>query len=804
MANPTTTRLTSVYASITDPQSLRDVLDHVPDGVLAFDKECRYTVWNSAMENLSGMSRQEVLGRNAFEVFPFLREIGEDRYFYRALAGETLHSVNREYRIASEGRSGYFDGEYSPLRNSQGEIVGGIAIIRDRTEAHRIHDAEAKLQEEKAMLETLLRTGEIVGAELDLERIVQAVTDAATQATGAQFGAFFYNVINAKGESYMLYTLSGAPREAFAGFPMPRNTAVFAPTFNGEGVVRSDDIKADPRYGKTPPHYGQPKGHLPVRSYLAVPVLSRSGEVIGGLFFGHSEIGVFAPSTERLVTAMAKQAAIAIDNARLYEEQKQARRAAEESEARANTIWSSISDGFVFFDRNWCYTYANEQAARSIGMSRDQLIGQCIWDLFPDDAAKALRVRLEETVRTGRASHFEVFYETWQQWFECHCYPSKDGVGMYFRDITARREAEQALRKAEDRLRLVTESTEIGLWYCDLPFDVLVWSEKTKEHFWLPPDAQVTIEDFYQLLHPDDRERTRRAIETSIRERTGYDIDYRTVSPSGQVKWIRAIGRGFYNDMGQPIRFDGVTVDMTERKLAEDALRRSEKLAAAGRLSATIAHEINNPLAAVTNLLFLARNSQNVHDIHVAIDTADQELKRVAHITKQTLGFYKDTGTPSALNVAEIVEQVLSIYRRRIEARGIAVENQFFNNAVQIVANSGELRQVISNLISNAVDAMPEGGRLVLRVSATPTIVRVTVADSGVGIEPSATKRIFEPFHTTKTDVGTGLGLWVSRQLIEKHGGSIRFRSSTVPGRTGTTFSCTLPRTVVDPGRTSA
>lgn len=802
MANPNTTRLTSVYANITDPQALRDVLDHVPDGVLAFDKEYHYTIWNCTMERISGLPRNQVLGRNAFEVFPFLRETGEDRYFRAALAGETVYSKNRRYTI--EDRGGYFDGEYSPLRDLQGDIVGGLAIIRDLTEANRIREAESSLKEEKALLETLLRTGEIVAAELNLERIVQAVTDAATEATGAQFGAFFYNVVNAKGESYMLYTLSGVPREAFAQFPMPRNTAVFAPTFTGEGIVRSDDIKADPRYGKSAPHYGQPKGHLPVRSYLAVPVQSRSGEVLGGLFFGHSKIGVFAPSSERLVSAMAKQAAIAIDNARLYEQQKQARKAAEESEARANAIWSSISDGFVFFDHNWCYTYANEQAVRSIGLSREELIGRCIWDLFPDEPARVLRVRLEEAVRTGRASHFEIYYETWQQWFECHCYPSKDGVGMYFRDITARREAEQALSKAEDRLRLVTESTEIGLWYCDLPFDVLVWSDKTKEHFWLPPETNVTIETFYKCLHPEDRERTRRAIDASIEQHTGYDIDYRTVSPTGQIKWIRAIGRGFYNEQGQPIRFDGVTVDMTERKLAEDALRRSEKLAAAGRLSATIAHEINNPLAAVTNLLYLARNSQNITDIHAAIDTADQELKRVAHIAKQTLGFYKDSSTPSLLNLAETVEQVLSIYRRRIDSRNISVDIQFRNDDVKVVANSGELRQVISNLIANAVDAMAEGGRLVLRVSATKSMIRVSVADSGIGIEPAATKRIFEPFHTTKIDVGTGLGLWVSRQLIEKHGGRIRFRSSCAPARRGTTFSFTVPRTNAESQRVSA
>ncbi|HEY8947284.1 MAG TPA: PAS domain S-box protein, partial [Rhizomicrobium sp.] len=172
--------------------------------------------------------------------------------------------------------------------------------------------------QESHKLRTLLRVGTAVAAELDLEKAVQFVTDAATELTGAAFGSFFYNVLNGNGESYMLYTLSGVPKEAFSQFPMPRNTAVFAPTFAGEGIVRSDDIMKDPRYGKSAPYHGQPKGHLPVHSYLAVPVTSRSGEVIGGLFFGHPETGKFTAEHEDIVVGIAAQAAIAIDNARLY------------------------------------------------------------------------------------------------------------------------------------------------------------------------------------------------------------------------------------------------------------------------------------------------------------------------------------------------------------------------------------------------------------------------------------------------------------------------------------------------------
>lgn len=192
-------------------------------------------------------------------------------------------------------------------------VDGALAMAKIRRERNQA------LAEEAQTLEWLNRIGNAVAAELDLGRAVQVVTDAATDLTGAAFGSFFYNVLNEEGESYMLYTLSGVPREAFSSFPMPRNTAVFAPTFKGEGIVRSDDILADPRYGHNDPHYGMPKGHLPVRSYLAAPVVSRSGEVLGGLFFGHPEPGIFTERAERLVVGIAAQAAIAIDNARLYQ-----------------------------------------------------------------------------------------------------------------------------------------------------------------------------------------------------------------------------------------------------------------------------------------------------------------------------------------------------------------------------------------------------------------------------------------------------------------------------------------------------
>ncbi|MGV3722115.1 MAG: PAS domain S-box protein [Actinomycetota bacterium] len=219
------------------------------------------------------------------------------------------------------GTPKWWDVVVSPILGLDGNPERLLAISRDITETR---GQEVELREQSRIIEAVNRTARVLAGELDLQKLLQAITDAATEVSDAQFGSFFYNVLNDGGEAYMLYTLSGVPREAFSRFPMPRNTAIFAPTFRGEGVVRLDNVLEDPRYGKSAPYHGMPEGHLPVRSYLAVPVISRSGEVLGGLFFGHSDIGVFTERHERILIGIAAQAAIAIDNARLYKQAKDA------------------------------------------------------------------------------------------------------------------------------------------------------------------------------------------------------------------------------------------------------------------------------------------------------------------------------------------------------------------------------------------------------------------------------------------------------------------------------------------------
>jgi DNA-binding response OmpR family regulator len=197
-----------------------------------------------------------------------------------------------------------------------------------RTLLAREQTARREAEEKSETLETVNRIGQRLAAQTDLTSLVQSFTDEATRLTGAQFGAFFYNLVDDKGESYTLYTISGVPRSEFDKFPLPRNTALFGPTFRGERIIRLDDVKQDPRYGQNAPHHGMPRGHLPVTSYLAVPVVSRTGAAIGGLFLGHEKPGMFGERLEPIMAGIAAQLAIAIDNARLLDEEQRARAAA--------------------------------------------------------------------------------------------------------------------------------------------------------------------------------------------------------------------------------------------------------------------------------------------------------------------------------------------------------------------------------------------------------------------------------------------------------------------------------------------
>jgi PAS domain S-box-containing protein len=386
----------------------------------------------------------------------------------------------------SNKSSGQPPGENSRRKNRE--------AVRTRS-TRRVAELEARaaaLEEEVHVLQVLNRTGEVLSSELSLDRLVQAVTDAGVELSGAEFGAFFYNVTDQSGEAYLLHALSGAPREPFAQFPNPRNTAVFRPTFEGEGPVCSDDVTVDPRFGQNAPYYGMPPGHLPVRSYLAVPVVSRSGDVLGGLFFGHSQTGVFTIRAERLVAAVAAQAATAIDNAHLYEASQReltARRAAEEqlqrfnetleqlieertrevrevfaklheSERQFRHLVESVADYAIFLlDAEGVVTSWNTGAERIKGYTAAEIIGQHFSTFYTEeDRGSGLPgLALTTARRTGRfeMEGWRVRKEGKRFWASVTINAVHDenghliGFAKVTRDLTERRAMEDQLRQMQ-------------------------------------------------------------------------------------------------------------------------------------------------------------------------------------------------------------------------------------------------------------------------------------------------------------------------------------------------------------------
>lgn len=365
------------------------------------------------------------------------------------------------------------------------------------------------------------------------------------------------------------------------------------------------------------------------------------------------------------------------------------------------------------------------------------------------------------------------------------------GMLLVLRDIAERKEAEEARSK----LAAIVESSEDAIIGKDLNGIISSWNSGATRLFGYTPE-EVIGKSILILIPPHLHAQE----ETILRKlRSGERIEHfetDRVTKDGRVVNVSLTISPIKDASGHVIGASKIARDISERKQAELALRKTEKLAAAGRLAATIAHEINNPLEAVTNLLYLARKDPGKSG--QLLDMAGQELERVRHIARQTLGFYRDTSSPARFNVSEVLENVLTMYLHRIGNRGIEVQREYDNQA-EVMGLAGEMRQVFSNLIVNAIDSMVSSGRLRLRVSRTSywrgsgSGVRITIADTGSGISEENKKNIFEAFYTTKVDNGTGLGLWVTRGIVDKHKGTIRFRSSTAPGRSGTVFSVVLP-----------
>ena len=479
-----------------------------------------------------------------------------------------------------------------------------------------------------------------------------------------------------------------------------------------------------------------------------------------------------------------------------------ARRSREETAERLGLAQKAAQIG------TWEWDPANNSRALSPDLRRmfgtdDSEDGYDTWKSRVHSEDWALVVRcMTEGDRTG-GMEFEYRYNHPQdgtRWFCCIGRRLKDETRMFgiVQDVTGRKAAEEA----SHRLAAIVQSSDDAIIDIDLDGGIISWNPAASRIFGYATD-EIIGRPVFQLipepLHPE---------ELLILEKLGNGElieHYETtrIKKNGDSIEVSLTISPIRDGSGQLIGASKIVRDVSERKRLERLLIQSEKFAATGRMAATVAHEINNPLESVLNLIYLARkHSSTGGTAYAYLQTAEQELERVSHIARQTLGYYRDTGAPVEVQLDSILNEVLSVYETKIRAAGIMVDCRFGAQR-PLRVRKGEILQVFSNVIANAIDSMPNGGRLRIELAETvrpePEGVHVFISDDGTGIRSEFLGKVFEPFFTTKGDLGTGIGLWVSRQLVEKHEGRITLESSTEADRRGTSVAIFFPHSTPEP-----
>lgn len=470
-------------------------------------------------------------------------------------------------------------------------------------------------------------------------------------------------------------------------------------------------------------------------------------------------------------------------------------------------FFDATMDAVVFLNRDYRFTFLNRRA-RELFSPLGEVLGTSLFESLPDVVFEESPFvgNCRRSMGEGLPGKFEAYYpEPLNLWLQIESYPAVDGIMIFFRDISEQKQAHEELRKAveeKDRqhaeLETVYRTAPIGLALFDAKeFRYQRLNDRQAAFFGMKPD-EVVGQNVMELAPIDG------LLELFDQVRRGepvvnYPLEGALATdPEGTRRYWTVSYFPVHGPDGQVESITTASLEITQQKRAERALIESEKLAVVGRLASSIAHEINNPLESVTNLLFLARTSQDLAQVHGYLDTAERELRRVSAITNQTLRFHKQATSPQAVTATALMESVLSVYQGRVVNSGVRIEERARAHT-EVRCFEGEIRQVISNLVSNALDAMPNGGRLLLRSREGTNGLRgergvtITIADTGSGMSPQTAAKLFEPFFTTKGIMGTGLGLWVSQEIADRHRGVLRMRSSQGRQHHGSVFSLFLP-----------
>lgn len=463
-------------------------------------------------------------------------------------------------------------------------------------------------------------------------------------------------------------------------------------------------------------------------------------------------------------------------------------------EAMAEGAVSLAPDGIVL--------YCNDRMCEMVARDANSILGHSIREFINPASSAELDALLEQCKERRANGNLEMLTPTSalvpvQVALNTFGESDQSAIAMVVTDLRDQKRNEGILRDGK-LARLIMQHSISGIAVCDALGRVILASNAVHTISGANP-LMRGFDETLQLAIADDDNRAFSIAE--VLAGTVYKSVEVVASREGQRDLSLVMSAApLMSEAGETIGCVVFLIDVSDRKLIEDVLRRSEKFAAAGRIAGTLAHEINNPLAAITNIVFLLKSNQNLDESgRQYLDMAASELNRVAHIVKSTLSFYKESSVAAAVGITEVADSVLDLYAGKIREKSVQVERRYEYRG-QIVTFPVELRQIIGNLVANAIDVLPASGKLVLRIS--PGVdrrngnrpgVRIAIADNGPGIPRDAQDKLFEPFFTTKGEKGTGLGLWVTESIVQKHRGSIRYRTRTGTSGSGTVFSVFLP-----------
>ncbi|WP_416398630.1 ATP-binding protein [Allohahella sp. A8] len=482
-------------------------------------------------------------------------------------------------------------------------------------------------------------------------------------------------------------------------------------------------------------------------------------------------------------------------------------------QARSHKILSSIRQGVIFMDEAFRVRQVNEEAQRIDGRSASEMLGRTHWELWPGTEHLPVGKAYKRSMEERSIESLEQCYRHHGKdiWFDIQSFPVDEGIVVFYRDISERKQAETALSEREQQLALAIDAADVGEWDVDMISGAMFWPARVKAMFGISPDRPVTLADYYEGVHPEDRERTFNSFQNTAdpQLRSQYDAEYRTIGKEdGLIRWVAAKGRGLFNEAGECIRIIGTAIDITKRKASEEALRQSEeRLREIDRRKdeflAMLAHELRNPLApirAAADLLQIAdldeqRVRQTSQIIGRQVEHMTGLVDDLLDVSRVTTGQVKIERSPLDINhiINEAIEQVSPVMRVRRHQLAL----QMMPESTMVVGDRKRLVQVLANILNNAAKYTNEGGRIEVNSTAVGAEVLVEVIDDGIGMSPDVIARAFELFAqaertSDRSSGGLGLGLALVKSIIELHGGSV---SCSSPGTgKGSTFMIRLPR----------